>query len=129
MHNVNVIAVVLNDHFSKELTEKNLIKSMNSFTLQSSYTTDHDLVSANYGPGPGPSFFMCYLNPTFRTILQSEPNGDYHVADEVYRNAAKETASQMWEPGFALECVSPELALPSAVLPADLHSLVVHMGL
>lgn len=129
MHNVNVIAVVLNDHFSKEITEKNLIKSMNSFTLQSAYTTDHDLVNTNYGPGPGPSFFMCYLNPTFRTILQSEPNGDYHVADEVYRNAAKETASQMWEPGFALESVSPEPALPSAVLPADLHSLVVHMGL
>ena len=34
----------------------------------------------------------------------------------------------MWEPGFALECVSPELAIPSTVLLAGLHSLVVHMG-
>lgn len=57
MRNVNVIAVVLNDHFSKDLTEKNLIKSMNSVTLRSAYTADYDSVSTNYGPGPGPSFF------------------------------------------------------------------------
>ena len=55
MHNVNVIAVVLNDHFSKERTEKKLIKSMNSFTLQSAYTIDHDL-ALTMGQALGPAF-------------------------------------------------------------------------
>ena len=52
------------------------------------------------GQALGPAFFMRYLNPAFRAILQSEPNGHSHVADEVNRNAAQEKASRMWEPGF-----------------------------